>query len=89
MHICARRKTGVIHAASHKHTQEEIRTYAREAVQVVLIANKIDMKSRRIISSRDLQVMSKELDLPLIETSARNADNVHLAFMQCARRYVV
>jgi len=67
---------------------QEIRKYAQDDVQVMLVANKTDIKRHRKISSPQLQAIADELNLPLIETSARNAHNVQAAFTQCAQRYI-
>lgn len=67
---------------------DEIKLYATTDVQILLVANKVDMKRKRVVGEEEVSALSKKLGLAHIETSAKNAVNVNQAFMQIAETYV-
>uniref|UniRef100_T1JG95 small monomeric GTPase n=1 Tax=Strigamia maritima TaxID=126957 RepID=T1JG95_STRMM len=63
----------------------EIHEYAQEDVVIMLIGNKCDMHSERIIRREDGERLAKEYNVAFMETSAKSGVNVELAFLAVAR----
>jgi Ras-related protein Rab-8A len=59
---------------------KSIEQHAKDNVQTILVANKCDMISERVVSKEQAHALSKEYNSPLIETSAKTNYNVTLAF---------
>lgn len=59
---------------------EDIRLYARENVDIMLIGNKVDLNSARKLSYSDAKEYADRQRMPYIETSAKNNVNVDQAF---------
>jgi len=62
----------------------EIDKYAKEDVSVLLIGNKSDMESSRVVDSEMAKALADQYNIPYIETSAKNASNVEDAFLRMA-----
>lgn len=58
----------------------DIRSYADEDVGLLLIGNKVDLENQRQVQTSDGQDWADKLGMPFLETSAKNAQNVELAF---------
>lgn len=65
---------------------EEIKSYADPKVQRLLVGNKCDLTSKRVIQEADAKAYADELNMPFLETSAHDATNVENAFMQIAHQ---
>ncbi|GMI63961.1 RAB GTPase homolog 1C [Hibiscus trionum] len=59
----------------------EIGRHASENVNKVLVGNKCDLTSRKVVSYETAKAFADELGIPFLETSAKNATNVEDAFM--------
>ncbi|KAH3745419.1 Ras family [Pelomyxa schiedti] len=51
----------------------------------ILIGNKSDLETERVIPIETAQKLADELQMPYIECSAKNGNNVDLAFTQMAK----
>jgi len=65
---------------------QEINRYASENVQKILVGNKCDLVSERKVSYEDAKELADELSVMFLETSAKNATNVNIAFEQMAKK---
>ncbi|XP_014670471.1 PREDICTED: ras-related protein Rab-37-like [Priapulus caudatus] len=63
----------------------EINEYAQEDVVIMLIGNKCDVTSERLIRKEDGEKLARDHGVPFMETSAKSGVNVDLAFMAVAR----
>lgn len=63
---------------------EEITRYATEDVAKLIVGNKCDLESERVVKFEDGKQMAKSFDIPFIETSAKSSTNVINAFMEMA-----
>ncbi|CAN1195562.1 GTP-binding protein YPTM2 [Linum perenne] len=59
----------------------EIDRYASENVNKLLVGNKSDLTSNKVVSYETGKALADELGIPFMETSAKNASNVEDAFM--------
>jgi len=64
---------------------QEINRYASENVQKILVGNKCDLVSERKVSFEDAKELADELGVTFLETSAKNATNVEVAFENMAK----
>ncbi|XP_063098581.1 ras-related protein Rab-37 isoform X4 [Cavia porcellus] len=63
----------------------EIHEYAQRDVVIVLLGNKADVSSERVIRREDGETLAREYGVPFMETSAKTGMNVELAFLAIAR----
>jgi Ras-related protein Rab-1A len=63
----------------------EIDRYACENVNKLLVGNKTDLTDQRVVETSVAKEFAESMDIPYIETSAKNAFNVEEAFMMMAR----
>ncbi|XP_050425595.1 ras-related protein ORAB-1 [Adelges cooleyi] len=63
---------------------EEISRYACENVNKLLVGNKCDMTDKRAVEEATAKEYADHLKIPFLETSAKNATNVELAFLTMA-----
>merc|ERR1712111_135759 len=63
---------------------QEIEKYAVDSVNKLLIGNKCDLSSKKVVSYDEAKELSDSLGVELIETSAKNAHNVEQAFQKMA-----
>jgi len=70
--------------ASVKQWLSEIERFACENVNRLLVGNKCDMKDKRKVESATAKEFADSLGIPFIETSAKNALNVEVAFTTMA-----
>ena len=66
---------------------KEIRTHAGDEVQVFLVANKVDTRSR-LVEETELRNFADKCQLPYIETSAKRDLNVDKVFENVATDYM-
>ncbi|ETO13661.1 Rab1/RabD-family small GTPase, partial [Reticulomyxa filosa] len=62
----------------------EIDRYASESVCKLLVGNKADLKNKRAVEYETAKAFADELNIPFLETSAKNATNVEQAFLTMA-----
>ena len=60
----------------------EIKEIASKDINMILVGNKSDLEENRVISSDLSLTKAKALEVPVLETSALNANNVKEAFYQ-------
>jgi len=63
---------------------EEIDRYACENVNKLLVGNKSDMTSKKVVEFSTAKEQADSFKIPFLETSALNATNVEQAFMKMA-----
>jgi len=62
----------------------EIDRYANENVNKLLVGNKSDLTSKKVVDYATAKAFADEIGIPFLETSAKNATNVGEAFMTMA-----
>jgi len=62
----------------------EIDRYASENVNKLLVGNKSDLTSKRQVDTEAAKEFATQVNIPFLETSAKNATNVEDAFMTMA-----
>lgn len=62
----------------------EIDRYASENVNKLLVGNKSDLTSKKVVDYQTAKAFADEIGIPFLETSAKNATNVEQAFMTMA-----
>merc|ERR1712159_134384 len=62
----------------------EIDRYANENVNKLLVGNKSDLTSKKVVDYATAKAFADEIGIPFMETSAKNATNVEKAFMTMA-----
>ncbi|XP_071917552.1 GTP-binding protein YPTM2 isoform X2 [Coffea arabica] len=62
----------------------EIDRYASENVNKLLVGNKCDLESQRVVAYDTAKAFADEIGIPFMETSAKSSTNVEQAFMAMA-----
>ena len=62
----------------------EIDRYACESVNKLLVGNKSDLTTKKVVDTAVAKEFSEQLGIPFLETSAKNSTNVESAFMTMA-----
>merc|ERR1712087_563713 len=62
----------------------EIDRYANENVNKLLVGNKSDLTSKKVVEYETAKAFADELGIPFLETSAKSAANVEQSFMTMA-----
>merc|ERR1712039_336709 len=68
-----------------KHWMQEIDKYAADGVNRLMIGNKCDLSSKKVVSYDEAKELSDSLGVQFLETSAKNAHNVEQAFQTMAQ----
>mmetsp|Transcript_17651 Transcript_17651/g.55881 ORF Transcript_17651/g.55881 Transcript_17651/m.55881 type:complete len:204 (-) Transcript_17651:97-708(-) len=63
---------------------QEIEKYAAEGVNKLLVGNKCDMSSKKVVSYDEAKELADHIGVQFLETSAKNAHNVEQAFQVMA-----
>merc|ERR1712154_605711 len=63
-----------------KHWMQEIDKYAADGVNKLLIGNKCDLSSKKVVSYDEAKELADSLSIQFMEASAKNAHNVEPAF---------
>lgn len=63
---------------------QEIDRYACENVNKLLVGNKSDLTTKKVVDFTTAKEFADGLDIPFLETSAKNATNVEQAFLTMA-----
>jgi len=64
---------------------QEIDRYASESVNKLLVGNKCDMTTKKVVDTQAAEEFAKSKNIPFLETSAKNSTNVETAFLTMAR----
>eukprot|EP01080_Neovahlkampfia_damariscottae_P006392 gene6392-10399_t len=64
----------------------DIQQYAEEDVGIILVGNKVDLENQRQVQKSDGEDWAKKLEVPFLETSAKDAQNVDDAFTKMVER---
>jgi len=64
----------------------EIDRYASEGVNKLLVGNKSDLTSKKVVEYSVAKEFAEALNMPFLETSAKNATNVEQAFLLMAKK---
>ncbi|CAE8584500.1 unnamed protein product, partial [Polarella glacialis] len=67
-----------------KHWMQEIDKYAADGVNKLLVGNKCDLSSKKVVSYDEAKELADSLTVQFMETSAKNALNVEQAFKMMA-----
>mmetsp|Transcript_30346 Transcript_30346/g.61096 ORF Transcript_30346/g.61096 Transcript_30346/m.61096 type:complete len:101 (-) Transcript_30346:149-451(-) len=62
----------------------EIDRYANEKVNKMLVGNKCDLTSKKVVDYNAAKEFADQLGIPFLETSAKNSTNVEQAFITMA-----
>ncbi|KAK7693326.1 GTP-binding protein of the rab [Cerrena zonata] len=65
---------------------QEIDRYASEGVNKLLVGNKSDLTSKKVVEYSVAKEFADQLTIPFLETSAKNATNVEQAFLTMAKQ---
>ncbi|KAJ3530890.1 hypothetical protein NM688_g7649 [Phlebia brevispora] len=65
---------------------QEIDRYASEGVNKLLVGNKSDLTSKKVVEYSAAKEFADQLGIPFLETSAKNATNVEQAFLTMAKQ---
>jgi Ras-related protein Rab-1A len=64
---------------------QDIEKYAKPSTQLILVASKIDLTNRRVVSTEEGAALAEELGVEFIETSALHSHNIDSSFdLMCA-----
>jgi len=66
----------------------DISKYIGGKIPSVIVANKIDLQEQRKVDRNQAEILAKTLSLPYVETSAKTAENVDLAFQKLVEEFV-
>eukprot|EP00418_Pyrodinium_bahamense_P090029 CAMPEP_0179046918 /NCGR_PEP_ID=MMETSP0796-20121207/18933_1 /TAXON_ID=73915 /ORGANISM="Pyrodinium bahamense, Strain pbaha01" /LENGTH=235 /DNA_ID=CAMNT_0020743355 /DNA_START=63 /DNA_END=765 /DNA_ORIENTATION=+ len=64
---------------------QEIEKYAADGVNKLLVGNKCDLSSKKVVSYDEAKELADSLGIQFMETSAKNSHNVEQAFQAMAR----
>jgi len=65
---------------------QEIDRYASEGVNKLLVGNKSDLTSKKVVEYSVAKEFADQLSIPFLETSAKNSTNVEQAFLTMAKQ---
>ncbi|TFY82289.1 hypothetical protein EWM64_g1720 [Hericium alpestre] len=65
---------------------QEIDRYASEGVNKLLVGNKSDLTSKKVVEYSVAKEFADQLSIPFLETSAKSATNVEQAFLTMAKQ---
>lgn len=65
---------------------KEVDKYSNENVQKLIVGNKTDIIEKRNVDYEEAKQFADSVNIPLIETSAKDATNVEKAFLEMAKQ---
>ena len=69
----------------HKFYMQVLRVKDRDVFPVILVANKTDLTSERVVQPNEIRALADNLHLPVIECSAKLKINIDQAFYELVR----
>lgn len=72
--------------ANVKQWLQEIDRYATEGVNKLLVGNKSDLTSKKVVEYNVAKEFADQLNIPFLETSAKSSTNVEQAFLTMAKQ---
>lgn len=69
-----------------KQWMQEIERYAAEGVSKLLVGNKSDMADKKVVDTNQAKELADSLNIPFLETSAKDSSNVEQAFLTMAKQ---
>lgn len=66
----------------------EIKKNGNEGVPKIIVGNKSDLEDQRLISTEDGRSFAQEKQIPFIETSAKDGQNVQELFQTMAKAFL-
>uniref|UniRef100_A0A183BLX5 Ras-related protein Rab-26 n=1 Tax=Globodera pallida TaxID=36090 RepID=A0A183BLX5_GLOPA len=66
----------------------QVKEYAKESVQLILVGNKTDLASERKVRPEEGRQLAQAYNIGFMETSAKSGHNVHEVFLELSRRLV-
>lgn len=70
--------------ANENNKYNYIDRYANEKVNKMLVGNKCDLTSKKVVQMEDAKQYAETLGIPFLETSAKDSTNVEQAFITMA-----
>ncbi len=67
-----------------KHWIQEIDKYAADGVKKLLVGNKCDLSSKKVVPYDEAKELADSLQINFMETSAKNSHNVEQSFQAMA-----
>ncbi|KAI8638467.1 GTP-binding protein ypt1 [Parasitella parasitica] len=65
---------------------QEIDRYAAEGVNKLLVGNKSDLTDKKVVDFADAKDFAEPINIPILETSAKDSTNVEQAFLTMAKQ---
>lgn len=65
---------------------KELQRQANPNIVIALVANKVDLGSKRVVSTEEAQAYAEENGLLFMETSAKSGTNVNEVFVAIAKK---
>ncbi|KAK9692769.1 ras GTPase [Basidiobolus ranarum] len=65
---------------------QEIDRYASEGVNKLLVGNKSDLTTKKVVEYESAKEFSDQISIPFLETSAKDSTNVEQAFLTMAKQ---
>lgn len=67
---------------------QETARYAADDARIVLCANKVDLAAKRVVDTEAIQQLAIDLQLPVLEVSAKDAKHIDEVFTTASLRYL-
>ena len=71
-----------------KNWMADVEKFAKDGVAKVLVGNKADLESKRVVTSDQAKEFAKKYGMEYYETSAKNSHNVDDMFLSAAKSFI-
>lgn len=61
---------------------QQLTEHAPKDVIKMLVGNKLDLESERVVQEREGQALANKFDIPFMEVSAKTGENINNVFMK-------